>query len=35
MVGNTQYMGKVSADRMEGTATTAGKTQNWTAAKSK
>ena len=34
-VGTTQYTGKVSADRMEGTATTAGKTQQLTAAKSK
>jgi precorrin-6B methylase 2 len=33
--GNTQYTGKVSADRMEGTSTTAGKTQGWTATKSK
>ena len=34
-VGDTQYTGKVSGDRMEGTATTSGKTQNWTATKSK
>ena len=34
-VGETQYTGKVSGDRMEGTATTAGKTQNWTATKGK
>ena len=34
-VGDTQYVGKVSGDRMEGTATTNGKTQNWTAVKSK
>ena len=34
-VGDTQYAGKVSGDRMEGTATTAGKTQNWSATKSK
>ena len=33
--GDTQYTGKVSGDRMEGTATTAGKTQSWTATKSK
>ena len=33
-VGSTQYTGKVSADRMEGTATTTGKTQQWMAAKS-
>jgi precorrin-6B methylase 2 len=32
-VGDTQYTGKVSGDRMEGTATTAGKSQNWTATK--
>ena len=31
--GDTQYRGKVSGDRMEGTATTAGKTQSWTATK--
>jgi precorrin-6B methylase 2 len=30
-VGDTQYTGKVSGDRMEGNATTAGKTQNWSA----
>lgn len=30
-VGDTQYTGKVSGDRMEGTATTSGKTQSWTA----
>ena len=34
-VGNTRYSGKVIGDRMEGTATTAGHTTNWTAAKSK
>ena len=34
-VGDTQYTGKVSGDRMEGTSTTAGKTQNWTATKNK
>ena len=34
-VGDTQYSGKVSGDRMEGTATTAGKTQNWSATKGK
>ena len=34
-VGDTQYTGKVSGDRMEGTATTSGKTQNWSATKSK
>lgn len=34
-VGDTQYMGKISGDRMEGTATTAGKTQSWSATKSK
>ena len=34
-VGDTQYSGKVSGDRMEGTATTAGKTQPWTATKAK
>ena len=33
--GDTQYTGKVSGDRMEGTATTGGKTQSWTAIKSK
>jgi precorrin-6B methylase 2 len=33
--GETQYTGKVSGDRMEGTAATAGKTQSWTATKSK
>jgi precorrin-6B methylase 2 len=35
LVGETHYTGKVSGDRMEGIATTSGKTQNWTAAKSK
>ena len=30
-VGDTEYTGKVSGDRMEGTATTAGKTQSWSA----
>src|SRR5688500_440767 len=34
-VGDTQYTGKVSGDRMEGTATTAGKTQGWTATRAK
>jgi precorrin-6B methylase 2 len=34
-VGDTQYTGKVLGDRMEGTATTSGKTQSWTATKSK
>jgi precorrin-6B methylase 2 len=34
-VGDTQYQGKVSGDRMEGTATTSGKTQAWSAVKSK
>jgi precorrin-6B methylase 2 len=34
-VGDTQYTGKVSGDRIEGTATTQGKTQSWTATKSK
>lgn len=34
-VGETEYTGKVAGDRMEGTATTAGKTQSWSAAKSK
>jgi precorrin-6B methylase 2 len=34
-VGDTQYAGKVSGDRMEGTATTKGQTQSWTATKSK
>ena len=29
-VGETQYTGKVSGDRMEGTATLNGKTQSWT-----
>ena len=33
--GDTEYTGKVSGDRMEGTATTAGKTQSWTATKSR
>ena len=33
-VGDTQYHGKVSGDRMEGTVTTAGKTQSWAATKS-
>ena len=32
-VGDTQYHGKVSGDRMEGTATTKGQTQSWTATK--
>jgi precorrin-6B methylase 2 len=34
-VGETQYTGKVSGDRMEGTATTSGKTQRWSATKAK
>ena len=34
-VGDTQYTGTVSGDRMEGTATTSGKTQSWTATRSK
>jgi precorrin-6B methylase 2 len=34
-VGDTQYTGKVSGDRIEGTSTTSGKTQNWSATKSK
>jgi precorrin-6B methylase 2 len=34
-VGDTQYQGKVSGDRMEGTATTKGQTQSFTATKSK
>ena len=33
--GDTDYTGKVSGDRMEGTATTAGKTQSWGATKSR
>lgn len=34
-VGDAQYTGKVSGDRMEGTFTSAGKTQSWSATKSK
>ncbi len=34
-VGDTQYTGKVSGDRMEGTATTAGKAQSWSATRGK
>ena len=34
-VGDTQYNGKVTGDRMEGTATNGGKTQNWSATKTK
>jgi hypothetical protein len=34
-VGDTEYTAKVSGDRMEGTATTAGKTQGWTATRTK
>jgi precorrin-6B methylase 2 len=34
-VGDTQYTGKISGDRMEGTATTGGKTQSWTAVKAR
>jgi hypothetical protein len=30
-IGGTEYTGRVMGDRMEGTATTAGKTQSWTA----
>ena len=33
--GGTQYTGKVTGDRMEGTATASGKTQNWSATKGK
>ncbi len=33
--GDTDYTGKVTGDRMEGTATTNGKTQSWSATKSK
>ncbi|HKY22075.1 MAG TPA: hypothetical protein VJM31_12740, partial [Vicinamibacterales bacterium] len=29
--GDTEYRGRVGADRIEGTATTAGKKENWTA----
>jgi precorrin-6B methylase 2 len=32
-VGDTEYTGKVTGDRMEGTATAGGKTQNWSASK--
>jgi len=32
--GDTEYKGKVTGDRMEGTATHAGKTQSWSATKS-
>ena len=34
-VGDAQYTGKVSGDRMEGTATTGGKTRSWTAVKAR
>jgi precorrin-6B methylase 2 len=34
-VGDTQYTGRVNGDRMEGTATTAGKSQSWSATRSK
>jgi hypothetical protein len=34
-VGDTEYTGKISGDRMEGTATTGGKTQGWTATRQK
>lgn len=34
-VGDTQYTGKVSGDRMEGTSTAGGKTQSWTATRGK
>jgi precorrin-6B methylase 2 len=33
-VGDTEYSGKVSGNRIEGTATTSGKAQSWTATKS-
>jgi precorrin-6B methylase 2 len=33
--GDTEYKGKVTGDRMEGTATTGGKSQSWSATKSK
>lgn len=33
--GKTEYTGKVSGDRMDGIATTGGKTQRWTATRSK
>lgn len=33
--GNTEYRGRVSGDRIEGTATTAGKQEKWNARKSK
>ena len=32
-VGQTQYTGRVSGDRIEGTATTAGKQEKWSATK--
>jgi precorrin-6B methylase 2 len=32
-VGDAQYTGKLTGDRMEGTTTTGGKTQSWTATK--
>ena len=32
-VGGTQYSGRVSGDRIEGTATTAGKQEKWSATK--
>ena len=34
-IGDTEYKGKVTGDRMEGTATASGKTQSWSATKSK
>jgi len=34
-VGDTEYTGRVTGDHMEGTATTSGKKQNWTAVKGK
>jgi precorrin-6B methylase 2 len=34
-VGDTEYTGKVSIDRMEGTATTSGKTESWSATRGK
>ena len=34
-VGDAEYKGKVTGDRMEGTTTTGGKSQSWSATKSK
>jgi precorrin-6B methylase 2 len=34
-VGDTEHKGKISGDRIDGTATTAGKTQSWTATRQK